>query len=181
MSENTNQQRLEDVVLEIERHAAGSGWDQPASMFALVDTAELLEREPQLAGLLGIEPGHTGLTPVEQEPVEQTVQELLATILWPPEVAGCAVVLEATTGSSTGSTSPTEEPEDLEGVAADGGEARIVAGALRTGEGFCTIRQRAHDEDDLVLAGADLVPGLLQLLHATLEPETDEPADEQPR
>jgi hypothetical protein len=174
MTETTDQQRIEDVVLEIERHAAGSGWDQPASMFALVDTAELLEREPQLAELLGIEPGHTGLTPVEQEPVEQTVQELLATILWPPEVAGCAVVLEATTGTSTGS----DDPED---VAPDGGEARIVAGALRTGEGFCTIRQRAHDEDDLVLVGADLVPGLLQLLHATLEPETDEPADEQPR
>ncbi len=169
MSEQ-DQQRIEDVVLEIERHAAGSGWDQPASMFALVDTAELLQREPQLAELLGIEPGHTGLTPVEQEPVEQTVQELLATILWPAEVAGCAVVLEATTGTSTGEA-------ELE----EGGEARIVAGALRTGQGFCTIRQRAHDEDDLVLVGADLVPGLLQLLHATLEPETDDPADEQPR
>ena len=183
MSESTNEQRIADVVLEIERHAAGSGWDQPASMFALVDTAELLEREPQLAELLGIEPGHTGLTPVEQDPVEQTVQDLLATILWPPEVAGCAVVLEATTGADEPGGDPGgepgSEPEGPEGVAADGGEARIVAGALRTGEGFCTIRQRAHDEDDLVMVGPDLVPGLLQLLHATLEPETDEPADEQ--
>ena len=176
--ESSGQQRIEDVVLEIERHAAGSGWDQPASMYALVDTAELLQREPQLAELLGIEPGHTGLTPVEQEPVEQTVQELLATILWPAEVAGCAVVLEATTGTSTGEDEETQGSED---GSPEGGEARIVAGALRTGEGFCTIRQRAHDEDDLVLAGADLVPGLLQLLHATLEPETDDPADEQPR
>ena len=168
MSANDREQLLADVVLEIERHAAGSGWDRPAAMYALVDTTELLEREPQLAEVLGIEPGHTGLTPVEQEPVDQTVQELLATILWPPEVAGCAVVLEATT------------TEDEAGVE-EAGEARIVAGALRTGEGFCTIRQRAHDEDDLVMVGADLVPGLLQLLHATLEPETDDPADEQPR
>ncbi len=36
-------------------HAARSGWDQPAHLFALVDTAELLEREPQLAEVLGIE------------------------------------------------------------------------------------------------------------------------------
>lgn len=181
MSENADQQRIEDVVLEIERHAAGSGWDQPASMYALVDTAELLQREPQLAELLGIEPGQSGLTPVEQEPVDQTVQDLLATILWPPEVAGCAVVLEATTGASTGTTPAPDDPEGPEGAVENSGEARIVAGALRTGEGFCTIRQRAHDEDDLVLVGADLVPGLLQLLHATLEPETDEPAEEQPR
>jgi hypothetical protein len=175
VSESSDQKRLEEVVLELDRHAAGSGWDQPASMYALVDTAELLEREPQLAELLGIEPGHTGLTPVEQEPVDQTVQELLATILWPPEVAGCAVVLEATTGSETGSETGSADSTE------DSGEARIVAGALRTGEGFCTIRQRAHDEDDLVMVGADLVPALLQLLHETLEPETDDPADEQPR
>lgn len=171
----SDEQRLEDVVLEVERHAASSGWDQPASMYALVDTAELLQREPQLAQVLGIEHADTGLTPVEQEPVDQTVQELLATIVWPPEVAGCAVVLEATVGE-TGDETGGETDGDTQG------EARVVAGALRTGEGFCAIRQRAHDEDDLVLVGTDLVPGLLQLLHATLEPDpgdtpTDEPAD----
>ena len=58
-------------------------------------------------------------------------------------------------------------------------EARIVAGALRTGESFCAIRQRAHDEDDLVLTGADLVPALLELLHTTLEPEAGEPRDDE--
>jgi hypothetical protein len=163
-------QQLEEVVLEIERHAASSGWDRPASVYALVDTADLLAREPQLAEVLGIAEGAAGLTPVEQEPVEETVQDFLATILWPPEVAGCAVVLEATTQAG-----------DAAGAVEDDGEARVVAGALRSGAGFCAIRQRAHDEDDLVLVGSDLVPGLLQLLHATLEPETDEPADEQPR
>lgn len=150
--------QLQQVVLEIERHAAASGWDQGASLFALVGTAELLEREPQLAALLGIEGGSAdgGLTPVEQEPVSETLEELLATILWPAEVSGCAVVLEATaqTEQSAGS-----EP----------GEARIVAGVLRGGESFCAIRQRAHDQDDLVMTGPDLVPGLLQLLHATLD------------
>jgi hypothetical protein len=159
---------LQQVVLEVERHAAKSGWDQPASVFALVDTTELLQREPQLAALLGIEEADPGaLTPVEQEPASETLEELLATILWPPEVAGCAVVLEASTDEPDPGPDPGPSP----------GDARIVAGALRSGEGFCAVRQRAHDEDDLVLTGPDLVPGLLQLLHATLEPDAgDAPA-----
>jgi hypothetical protein len=171
---------LQQVVLEVERHAAKSGWDQPASVFALVDTAELLQREPQLAALLGIEETDQGtLTPVEQEPASETLEELLATILWPPEVAGCAVVLEASTeqpgpGADLGSD-PGSDPGPSPG------DARIVAGALRGGEGFCAVRQRAHDEDDLVLTGPDLVPGLLQLLHATLEPDAgDDPENGQP-
>ena len=49
-------------------------------------------------------------------------------------------------------------------------EARVVAGVLRSGEAWCAVRQRSHDEDDLVLTGSDLVPALLQLLHTTLDP-----------
>ncbi len=155
---------LEEVVVEVERHAAGAGWDRPATLYALVDTVDLLQREPQLAEVLGItEDDAGGLTPVEQEAVSDSLQDFLATIAWPPEVIGCAVVLEATT-------------ED-EAAGDEQGEARIVAGVLRGGESSCAIRQRAHDEDDLVLVGSDLVPGLLQLLHATLEPDA---GDDQP-
>jgi hypothetical protein len=167
---------LQQVVLEVERHAAKSGWDQPASVFALVDTTDLLQREPQLAALLGIEEADPGaLTPVEQEPASETLEELLATILWPPEVAGCAVVLEASTDEP--GAGPDSGPDSVPDPGPSPGDARIVAGALRSGEGFCAVRQRAHDEDDLVLTGPDLVPGLLQLLHATLEPDAgDAPA-----
>ena len=38
-------------LMEIERHVAGLGWDQPARLFALVPTVELIEAEPQLAEL----------------------------------------------------------------------------------------------------------------------------------
>ena len=170
---------LQEVVLEVERHAARSGWDQPASLFALVDTADLLQREPQLAALLGVEHADdpAGLTPVEQEPVSETLEELLTTILWPPEVAGCAVVLEATTQDTGATPHPSEVPEDA-------GEARIVAACSRGGESFCAVRQRAHDQDHLVLTGPELVPGLLQLLHATLEahdaPSSSKPTRETP-
>ena len=142
-------------------HAARAGWDQPAQLFALVDTAELLEREPQLADLLGVERDQAGgLTPVEQETVSDSLEELLPTILWPPEVEGCAVVVEAMTvppGSG-------DVPEDAEAAAEYVGahpnreEARIVAGVLRTGASWCAIRQRAHDEDDMVLTGGTLCP-----------------------
>ncbi len=169
---------LAEVVGEVEQHAARSGWDQPAQLFALVDTAELLQREPQLAELLGVDRDTAaGLTPVEQETVSESLEELLPTILWPPEVIGCAVVVEAMTvppGSG-------DVPTDAEAAAAyaadhpDREEARIVAGVLRSGEGWCAIRQRAHDEDDMVLSGNDLVPALLQLLYATLEPDAGAP------
>ncbi len=173
---------LADVVGEIEIHAARAGWDQPAQLFALVETADLLEREPQLAELLGVEAGADGgLTPVEQETVSESLEELLPTILWPPEVAGCAVVVEATSVPS-GSVDVPEDPAAAAEYAAahpDREEARIVAGVLRTGESWCAIRQRAHDEDDMVLLGHDLVPALLQLLYATLEPDAGEPPNDE--
>jgi len=51
---------------------------------------------------------------------------------------------------------------------------RIVAGATRAGATYCALRLKAHDEDQSVVGGADLVPGLLELLKATLEDELDE-------
>ncbi len=78
-------------------------------------------------------------------------------------------------------------PDDAEAAAEyaaahpDREEARIVAGVLRTGETWCAIRQRAHDEDDMVLTGDDLVPALLELLYATLEPDAGEPVRDDER
>jgi hypothetical protein len=172
---------LGDAVREVEAHASRSGWDQPAQLFALVETADLVQREPHLAGLLGVEAQAQGLTPVEQETSSQSLDELLASILWPPEVVGCAVVVEALTVPPDADRVPTEAEAAAEYAAThpDRQEARIVAGALRTGESFCAIRQRAHDEDDMVLVGTDLVPALLELLHTTLEPDAGDPRDDE--
>ena len=172
---------LADVVREVEAHASRAGWDRPAQLFALVETAELLEREPHLAELLGVDAQAGGLTPVEQETTSESLEELLASILWPPEVSGCAVVVEATTVPPGGEDVPQDAESAAEYAAAhpDRQEARIVAGALRGGESFCAIRQRAHDEDDLVLVGPDLVPALLELLHTTLEPDAGDPREDE--
>ena len=69
----------------------------------------------------------------------------------------------------------------LKGYAAqhpDRQEVRIVAGVLRTGESFCALRLRSHDQDDSVVGAPDLVPALLELMHATFEPEPGVPDDE---
>ena len=62
-------------MLEIEKHAAERGWDQPARLFALVPTADLLANEPGLAEAIGVDPDAdlTGsLTPIEQETCRPT-------------------------------------------------------------------------------------------------------------
>ena len=48
-------------------------------------------------------------------------------------------------------------------------EVRMVAGATRAGASYCALRLRAHDDEQSVVDGTELVPGLLDLLHATLD------------
>lgn len=78
---------LEPLIREVEDHVASAGWDQPVRLFALVPTANLLDANPELANELGISP-EMPLTSVEQE-IEDTLEldELLATIAWPEDVA----------------------------------------------------------------------------------------------
>lgn len=83
---------LTRAVLEIDEYVAGLGWDRPALLFALVDTARLRSEEPGLADRLGIGedvPDAAPLTPVEQEeiPAGKPLDEFLATIAWPDAVA----------------------------------------------------------------------------------------------
>lgn len=47
-------------------------------------------------------------------------------------------------------------------------EVRLVAGATRGGATYCALRMRAHDDGASVVGGTDLVPGLLELVVATL-------------
>jgi hypothetical protein len=83
---------LTAAVKEIEQHAAAAGWDQPARLFALVETARLVEREPQLAATVG----DGELTPVEQEGLSagRPLEDQLPGIIWPETVHGCAALVE---------------------------------------------------------------------------------------
>ena len=167
---------LATVVREIEQHAAQAGWDHPAQLFALVPTADLIAREPALAAQLE---HATGLTPVQQDDVAgEELEELLQRIVWPETVAGCAAVVERLVLPEGADEDLPQDPAEAAAYAAghpDRQEMRIVAAATRDGSSRCALRLRSHDEDDKVLVGPDLVPALLELLHATLE-TPDQPA-----
>ena len=162
------------VLREIEEHVAAGGWDQPARLFALVPTGELLAREPRLVGIVAGEDAG-GLTPVEQEelPEYATVEELLAGLAWPPGVTGAALVVERLVVPQEAEAElPADEAEALAALAAHPGreDVRIAVAVLRDGARAATVRLRSHDEDGALLTGADLVPGLVDALAATLEP-----------
>lgn len=167
-------------MTEVEQHVAEGGWDQPPLLFALVDTAELLRREPTLVGSLGMTPGSAppgSLTPVQQDGlIEGPLDEVLAGIAWPPDVLGCALVSEVVVLPPSAED---EEPgEDLESWAAGHPlrrEVRLAVGVLRDGGRACALRLRAADTDsgdtdsgDDILQGPDLAPRLVEALLATL-------------
>jgi hypothetical protein len=167
---------LRTAVLEIEAHAAEAGWDQPARLYALVPTADLLAREPALAAAMGIDEAAAAgtLTPVEQDQMsaDRPLEGVLEGIMWPAEVFGCAAVVERLVLPPSADGEMPPEPEAAEEYAAEHPErqeVRIVAGATRDGSTHCTIRLRSHDDDNSVLESPDLVPGLLELLQGTLE------------
>lgn len=161
---------LNIVVRELEQHASRSGWDQPAQLFALVPTDELIAREPGLAEELT---DARSLTPVQQEELPpEELELLLQQIVWPDGVAGVAAVVERLILPPAAEADIPEDPDEAAEFAAnhpDREEVRIVAAATRSGESMCALRVRAHDEDAKVAVGPDLVPALLELLHATLE------------
>lgn len=176
---------LASAVLEIEQHASTLGWDQPAKLFALVDTAQLVEREPALAAAMGLDDAaeQGSLTAVEQDGLDPrtALERSLETITWPADVTGCAAVVERTVLPPEADAEIPEDPQEAASYAASHParqELRLVAGATRAGATYCAMRFRSHDDDTKVVGGTDLVPALLELLAATLAEATD-PTDEE--
>ena len=52
-----DQNPLIACLMDIERHVSTAGWDQPARLFALVPTDELVRSEPELAQNLSLGTG----------------------------------------------------------------------------------------------------------------------------
>lgn len=175
---------LTRTVTELERHVAEAGWDRPTSLYALVDTADLLIREPQLAGLLGLAAGQAppgSLTPVEQENLPaEPLDEMLAALTWPEPVLGVALVHEALVLPPGADADAPDEEEAVAAWAAahpDRREVRFAVGVLRDGSQACALRVRGSgsaaedspdDDDEPVLTGPDLAPRLTAALLATL-------------
>ncbi|MEY2503386.1 MAG: hypothetical protein QOI07_3723 [Verrucomicrobiota bacterium] len=168
---------LTRAVLEIDEYASGLGWDQPARLFALVDTAQLRTQEPGLADQLGLGEENAGaLTPIEQDelPAGTPLDEFLATIAWPEVIAGCAMTVERLMLPPTAEQSIPEGLDDAalaKWVAAhpERQEVRMTVAVLRNGARESAVRLREKDSPTEVLTGADLVPGLADALTATFE------------
>ncbi|MFI1162705.1 PPA1309 family protein [Streptomyces sp. NPDC020801] len=169
---------LTRAVLEIDEYASGLGWDQPARLFALVDTARLRTQEPALAAQLGLEDEQetSGLTPIEQDeiPADRPLDEFLGTIAWPDAVAGCALTVERL---MLPPTAEAQVPKGLDGAKLakwvaehpERQEVRMTVAVLRDGARESALRLREKDSATEVLTGAGLVPGLAEALAATFE------------
>jgi hypothetical protein len=172
------------TVAEIERHVAADGWGAPLRLFALVRTADALQRDPGLEWRLPAnvvdearaDADH--LTSVEQEGVPDVadLDDLLAQLAWPDGVDGAALVVEKilvppdAEAEVRAATSADDEEGRAKALAAHplAEDVRIAVGVLRDGRHECAVRSRSKDSDGEVRTGSDLVPGLVSALQATL-------------
>lgn len=159
---------------------AVSGWDQPVRVFALVRTAAALEADPDVAGLLeaaAVEEARRDpelLMVVEQEglPAAADLEHLLAQLAWPESVHGAAISIERLVlppAAQEEADAITDAAERLAFLQArpDREDIRMVVGVLRSGESWCALRSRTHDDDTSVYQGEQLVPGLVEALATT--------------
>ncbi|MBA3021436.1 MAG: hypothetical protein FP817_10055 [Propionicimonas sp.] len=163
--------RLLAALVEVERHVGRLGWDQPARLFALVKTADLIAAEPHLAEQLKAA-ASDGFSSVEQETFRPgaDLAEALAQIAWPPAVTGCVLSLER---AFLPADAESELPDDLDQAAQivaehpDRLELRVVVGVTRDGLRHGVARVR--DGEGELLGGSDLVPALADALAHTFE------------
>lgn len=168
------------VLMEIERHVAANGWEQPPRLFALVNSAEfgseLGAAQPELAARLGVSDGSDpdALSAVEQDEfvAGPDLTAELAQLAWPPTVTGCALSLVRTFLPSHAEAEIPDD-EDDPGAAAryveshpDRQDIRVVVGVDRAGHRHGVARLASQPDE--LLAAEDLIPGLASLLAHTL-------------
>lgn len=163
-------QRLANVLAEVEEYVGQSGWDQPARLFALVDTTQLKASSPELAEQLKeVDDGR--LSAIEQDDFhsgEDLITEL-SKIGWSEEVAGVALSLER---CFLPPQMEAEIPQDPAAAAEfvanhpEREEIRLVIGVLRDGVYYSLARLKT--KPDQVASGTGLVPVLEQALAQTL-------------
>ena len=167
-------------MTETEAHVAAFGWDQPVRVFALVRTNEALAADPDIAELLDadtVDESRTApelLMVVEQEglPAAADLEHLLAQLAWPESVHGAAISVERLVlppAAQDEAEAITDAAERLAFLQArpDREDIRMVVGVLRSGESWCALRSRTHDDDASIYQGEQLVPGLTEALAAT--------------
>ena len=156
------------AALETERHVAAGGWDQPPRLFALVRTAELVEREPHLrAQLDGSDLAEGALTAVEQEglPPTSTSESLLgAAGLAGPTSTGAALAVERIVVPPEAERDLPARPEAaVDALAAhpDRQDVRLLVAVLRDGSASACCASASTTATTRSPLGRDIAPGLV--------------------
>lgn len=191
----STEQSLQRAVREVEEHVARYGWDSPVRLFALVRTADAVQREPELAAQLTEEDAAAlaedpdALLLVEQDELDElaapgedpaagqdtdALERMLARLAWPDDVQGVALTVERlVVPPEVEAQAPADPDEAVRWLAEHPRrrDVRIAAGVLRDGSRACALRTRGTEADpeETVVTGPDLVPGLTRALAATLE------------
>lgn len=183
---------LLSATLDIERHVATQGWDQPALLFALVPTDVVLAEQPELAAQLEVAEGNAPDLMTFEQPAPPDDEELdvfLSRIEWPEQIVGAALVIERIVLPPDAEADIAERPDAAAAAREhpDARDMRIVAAVTRDGQRMTVLRIRATSPgqaqatsstestdgagastpEDEVLTGPDLVPGLSEALLAT--------------
>ncbi len=161
---------LRRAALEMEAYVAADGWDQAPRLFALVATADLVSKQPDLADQLSSDSGEITLVEQDGVPADRPIEDLLIEIAWPDSVMGCAAVLERIMLPPEAEAALPEDPDEMFMAAAahpDRQEVRLIAAVTRDGAAHSAVRARQPD-DAALLEGPDLVPGLIEQLRQTL-------------
>lgn len=161
------------ALMEIERHVSHGGWDQPARLFALVATSELVAAEPSLADQIARPDDlpEGALSSIEQDGFRTGADLIddLDRITWPPAVHGCALAVERLFVPPHVEADIPDDPEAAATFVAahpERQDVRVVVGVTRTASRYGVARLRTNPDD--LLAADDLVPGLGDALAQTL-------------
>ena len=139
-------QDLLAAALDIERHVASQGWDQPTLLFALVPTALIRAEQPELAAQLGVVDGGPALTTFEQPapPDDEDLDVFLARIEWPAEITGAALVVERIVLPPEAEAAIADRPDAAAAARAHPAaqDMRIVVAVTKDGEQMSVLRLR---------------------------------------
>ena len=161
---------LTTAVVETARHMADDGWGLPPRIYALAERAAVTALGIDLPEQVRSAPD-IALIPIEQDQLpEGEPVEVLASIHWPEEVAGCVLVTEVTVMPPDSKVTGLSPEDETQWAAAypDGRKARLTVGVLRQSD------RQAHyacclqmDGDDALRVGRDLADDLVTALLGT--------------
>ena len=182
---------LGGALRDVAQYIDAGGWNQPPALFALVPTRVLAASRPDL-----VDPDDDSeLSPIAQDPLDAVtdgdqLEEFLATLSWPPAVAGCALVQEIVVVPPEAEAEIDSVFEPLLGdpAAADAAAAqaarahpgsrvaRLISGALRGGHTLSLLQLRPDDDASdepsgpiELLTHPDLATTLLAALAASFD------------